>query len=115
MNRISILNPPLSIINPLTFKGKFNLKMLWILSILIGLSLLIVLVIQFNTYTKEIYLIQDYEQNLNQLTKENKILEINFFKANSLRNIGNYIQSQVFEKAEQVDYIRILEGTVLAK
>jgi energy-coupling factor transporter transmembrane protein EcfT len=97
------------------FKISLNLKFLWLFIFLIILSLLIVCIFQLNAYTKEFYLIQNYEKKLNQLTQENKNLEINFSQANSLKHLGSYLENQVFEKAERIEYIRVLEGTVLAK
>jgi cell division protein FtsB len=111
INNTLILTPPFLRI----FKVNLSLKFLWFFMLLIIFSLLIVCIFQLNAYTKEFYLIQDYEKKLNQLTQENKILEINFSKANSLSKIGSYIQSQAFEKAEKVEYIQLLEGTALAK
>jgi len=115
MNRVSVLNPSISIINPLIFKGKFNLRALGILIFLIMVSLLVVSVFQLNNYTKEVYLIHSYEEEISQLTQKNKILEVNFSKVNSLKNIDGYLENQIFEKAEQVYYIRILDGTAMAK
>jgi len=43
------------------------------------------------------------------------MLEINFSKANSLNNIGSYVENQAFEKVKQVEYIRVFESTVLAR
>lgn len=96
-----------------TFRLGLNLKIFWIFIVFLIFSLLVVCIFQLNAYTREFYLIQEYERNLGQLTQENKMLEINFSQANSLRNMGNY--AQIFEKAERVEYIRVLESTVLAK
>lgn len=98
-----------------TIKLNFSLKIFWILIFFIMLSLLTVCIVQLNAYTEEIYLIQDYEKKLSQLSQENRLLEIDFSKVNSLNNIGSYVQNQIFEKAERVEYIQVLEGTVVAK
>ncbi len=85
--------------------------------IFIGLTTVIFLLIfsvyQFNTYTAEIYFIRDAERKIDQLSQENKILEINLAEVNSLGNLENYVQN--FKKVDRIDYIRVLEGTVLAK
>ncbi|MDD2696636.1 MAG: hypothetical protein PHE52_00560 [Candidatus Pacebacteria bacterium] len=91
----------------------FRLKFLWILLSSVVFSLLAVCVFQLNAYTSQVYLISDYEKKLNYLNQENKMLEINFSKANSLVNIGNYVQN--FEKANKIEYVRVLESTALAK
>jgi len=77
------------------------------------LFLIILCVFQLNTYTKELYLIKNYEKQLTQLTQEKGILEINFSRINSLNNIDKYVQN--FEKADRIEYIRVLGGTALAK
>lgn len=76
-------------------------------------SLLVVCILQLNAYTREIYLIRDYESRLVQLETDSRSLEVNFSKVNSLNNMGNY--AQTFEKAEEIEYIRVMEGTALAK
>lgn len=74
---------------------------------------MIVFIYQLNAYTSEVYFIQSSEKKISEFTQENKTLGINFAKANSLLNIGNYVQN--FEKAGKIEYIRVLESTVLAK
>lgn len=111
MNKVLILNPPFSI----RFRSGFFLRILRTLIFCLTLSLLIACIFQLNAHTKEIYLIKNYEKKLNQLSQENKILEIKFSNVNSLNNIGNYIQNQVFEKVGRVEYIQLLEGTALAR
>jgi len=98
-----------------TLKFSLTLKFFWLLIIAAILSLSLVCVFQLNTYTREFYLINNQENRLQQLTQENKMLEINFSKANSLNNIGSYVENQAFEKVKQVEYIRVFESTVLAR
>ncbi|PIZ87866.1 MAG: hypothetical protein COX92_00030 [Candidatus Nealsonbacteria bacterium CG_4_10_14_0_2_um_filter_40_15] len=112
MNNTLILSLPISSTSRFRIKG---LKVLWIFISILMSSLLVVCIFQIGAYTKEVYLIQSYEKKLNQLTLENKILEVNFSEVNSLNNVGNYVQNSVFEKANKIDYIRLLEGTALAK
>ncbi|MDP1538920.1 MAG: hypothetical protein Q8M00_02715 [bacterium] len=111
-NKSLVSNFPISIA-PIRLKLNLGLKFLWIFLLLIIFSLLIVSVYQLNVYTAEIYFIHNSEKKISQFSQENKILEINFAKANSLFNVGNYVQG--FEKAGKIEYIRVLEGTVLAK
>jgi len=89
-----------------TFKLGFSLKFFWVLFAAAVFSLLVVCVFQLNAYTREIYLIQDYESKLVQLKEEGRLLEVNFSKVNSLNNMGNY--TQAFEKAGEIEYIRVL-------
>ena len=110
MMKLLVSNLPVSVV-PLRFN--FRLKFLWFFLILVIFSLLAVCVFQLNAYTSQVYLISSYERQLNYLNQENKTLEINFSKANSLVNIGNYVQN--FEKADKIEYIRVLQSTALAK
>jgi len=96
-------------------KINLSLKLFWILVSVVILALLIACVFQLNAYTREFYLTQEYQNKISQLLQENKMLEINFSQLNSLQNIGSYVQNQVFEKAEKVEYIQLLGGTALAK
>jgi cell division protein FtsB len=77
--------------------------------------LLIFYVFQVGTLTQKIYLKADYEKKLEKLSKENKVLEIEFSKLNSLANIENYLTGKNFVKAKpnEVKYIQILEGSVV--
>lgn len=77
------------------------------------LSLLVISIVQSNAYTREVYLIKNYQAQLKQLTEENKFLEISFSQENSLTNINNYLAQ--FEKVEKVEYIKVLESKVAAK
>jgi len=94
---------------------RINLKALWIFGFIFILSVLAVSILQINFYSKEVYLIHNYEQKIAQLTKLNKALEIDFSKVNSLGNVGSYVQNNVFVKTDKVEYISLLEGTALAK
>jgi len=87
-------------------------------SAIIAISILTFLsfyIFQINALAKETYLIQGYEKELNRISGTNEALEVNFSKANSLKNIENYIQAKNFKKVTQVKYIHILEGSVAAR
>ena len=90
-----------------------NFKILYFLLVLITFFLFFISIYQFNAYTSEVFFISQAEKQLNQLSQENKILEINLAEANSLGNLASYVQS--FEKAEKIEYLRVLEGTALAR
>ena len=107
------LTPSLPISITLPNFNTLNLKLLWILAALIVFSLLAVSVYQLNAYTAEIYFIYDAEKKVTTLSQENKILEIDLAKANSLWSAGEYVQN--FEKTSKIEYIRVLENTALAR
>jgi len=87
----------------------------WISIFISTLVLLVVCIFQINALTEEIYSVKSCEKEISQLSGENGILEVNFSKSNSLKNIETYFQNQNFEKVTQVKYIHILEGSVAAK
>jgi hypothetical protein len=108
------LTPSLPIsIKPFSLRLGSSLKFIWILLALVIFSLLLVSVYQLNAYTAEIYFIRDAEKKIAGLSQENKGLEINLAKADSLRKAGEYVHN--FEKAGKIEYIRVLENTALAR
>ena len=76
---------------------------------MIVLSLLTVSIYQLNTYVAEIYSIKTLEKEIVRIAQENKILEINTAKANSLSKIDNYLQG--FEKVDKIRYVKTSEET----
>ena len=72
-------------------------------------------IFQVGSLTKDIYLIKDYERKLDNLSKGNETLEINFSKSNSLSNIEGFLSKENFVKSNKVKYIQILESSVVAK
>lgn len=112
-NNILVLNQPIPFLPQL--KLKVSLRLLRVLFLALAFSLLVFLVFQLNFQTRETYLINDYQNKIIKLSQENEKLEINFSKTNSLNNIEGYLALQNFEKAKQIRYIQILDGTVVSK
>jgi len=112
MQNTLIFNPPFS-----TFRffvlSRFSLKVFWVVSFLSIFSLLVIYIFQVNVLVSQIHTLKNYEKQIVQLSQENKILEINFSKANSLNNIENYLSTQNFEKASRVKYIQIRETEIV--
>jgi len=115
MNHSLTLSPPISIIRPLTLKLRFNLKIVWILSIFLIITLLVFYIFQIKSVISEGYLLQNYQKKLNKLSQENEILEINLAQVNSLGNIEKEIQKLGFEKIDKVYYIQVLESQIVTK
>lgn len=90
-------------------------KIFWIFSLVSMLALLVFLILQVNYFAGEVFLIESYKKNLVRLLDDKEILEINLAKSSSLQNIEHYLQSQNFEKADQMKYIQILESPVVKK
>jgi len=92
---------------------KLSLKTFWILSIILTITLLVFYIFQINLMTKETYLIQEYQKKIGELSRENKILEINLSQQNSLSNIETLIKNLNFEKIDKIHYLQVLEGQVV--
>ena len=90
-------------------------KIFWLACIVSILSLSLFYILQVNSLTQEIYLLENKENKLTQLFSENEVLEINFSRYNSLINLENYLQNGRFEKISQIKYIQILESAVATR
>ncbi len=87
-------------------------KIFWLLSFILITALLFSYIFQINALIKETHLLQNYEKNIYNLSRENQNLEINFSKLNSLVSLEKEVQNLNLEKVNQVKYIRVLEGQV---
>jgi len=92
-----------------------SLKFFLILSSVLIIAFLVSYIFQVNALTFESYQIQNYQKKIENLTRENKILEINSFRMNSLANIKNEIQNLGFQKIDKIHYIQILESQMVSK
>jgi len=124
MNNAVTLNPPLSIVRPLRLRlssaecllrRKFNLRIFWILPLVLTGILLVFCIFQINSVIQKAYLLQGYEKKLNEISRENKKLEINFAKVNSLENIESLVKNLNYEKVGKIRYIQVLEGQIVTK
>ena len=93
----------------------FTLKILLATLCISTSALLISYVFQINEITKISYLTKIYEKQMDEISQENKNLEINHSQLSTLENIETLVQNSNFEKVGKVKYIKILESTVAAK
>ena len=93
----------------------FNYRIFIILEVFLIFSLLFFLLIQTNFVISLAYQIQSFQKKLNDLSKENKMLEIEFTKNNSLKNIEEKVQQLGFEKIEKIYYLETLSDQVAVK
>lgn len=115
MNNTLILNPPFILKHNLSVKWKIILKIFWIFSILSIIAFLVFYIFQVNTKVTERYLIQKYERQISEISKENKNLEIQAVQASSLYNITELLEPLNFQKTDKIYYIRVLDTQVVAK
>lgn len=77
-------------------------------------SLLVFYVYEINNLTAGAYVIKDYEGQISDLSKENRVLETKFAQNNLLEGITEKTQELGFEKTQEIKYIQIM-NTSLAK
>lgn len=92
-----------------------NLKNIYI-ALAIALFLLLGLYLyQVNSHITAKYSIGDYTTRINKLIKENRTLEVNLAKGGSLSNLSNEISQLNFVKTDKIDYIQIIDSSVVIK
>lgn len=94
---------------------RFRIKTLSNFGFLSLFGLLVFFIFQTNMMTEETYRLQDYQQRVEKISKENAELEIALSQANSLANIDEKIVALNFEKATKIVYIRVFEGEMARK
>ena len=106
-----------TIVFPLIISKRFALNKKAVLIAMLGilLSLIAISIIQVNAYSKEMYTVSEYQKQITELEGNNRMLEIDLSRANSLNNLEGQLENQVFVKADKIDYIKVLGGTALAK
>ena len=82
-------------------------------------SLILILVgfyvFQVGSITREKCLVKSHINTIFSLVEYNKSLSVNFSKASSLNNIDNHLSSNSFVKPVSVNYIEVLNGSVVAR
>jgi len=61
------------------------------------------------------YVIKSYQDQVNQLIKENKNLEINLAQISYLDNIKAQTQELNFQKVQKIKYIQVLESSLASR
>ncbi|MGB2762054.1 MAG: hypothetical protein WBC21_00750 [Minisyncoccales bacterium] len=79
------------------------------------ISLAIFYIIQINGITNESNLILSCQQDIKELSQQNKNLEIGLFQGDLLENIELLAKELNYEKVGRISYIKILESTAIAK
>lgn len=92
-----------------------NLRLFWLFAILLVALFLGLYIYQVNAEISEKYSIKEYKEKISEISKENKILEINSAQVSSLANITNSLAGLNFEKTDKIHYIKIIDAQVVAK
>lgn len=98
---------------PLKFSFLVNVRFLAALGIILIISFLAFYIFQITNVISKGYQVQNYQEKITELAEQNKILEINSAKINSLENIDSQIQNLGFERVDKIHYIQLLEGSVV--
>jgi len=94
---------------------KVNLKPFWIFSAIFITFFIALYIYQVNSEAAERYLIKEYQEKITELSKENKILEVNSSQTASLDNMTELIEKLSFEKTDKIYYIQVLNTQVVKK
>lgn len=94
---------------------KVNLKTFWISSAIFIVFFIALYIYQVNVETTDRYLIKEYQEKMAELSRENKILEVNSAQMASLDNVTELIKELSFEETDKIHYIQILDTQVVAK
>jgi hypothetical protein len=94
---------------------KINLRILWLVNITLIVLFIGLYIYQVNAEASERYSIEQYQERISELSRENKTLEINSAQIGSLDNITKLLKGLSFEKADKIHYIQILDTQVVAK
>src|SRR3990167_9998621 len=96
--------------NPLVIFSINSLRIFLVLAPLLVIVFLVFYVFQINAEISESYSILEYQKKIDQISEENKNLQITSLQVNSLENIKPLISTLNFEKAGKVNYIRVLDN-----
>src|SRR3989344_1349833 len=88
------------------------LKLFYIASFVVILSLLILFIFQINNLVFQGYLVKNSEKDIENFAKENENLEMNLAAMASLENAEKITGELGFEKIKKIHYIQILENSV---
>ena len=91
---------------------RINWKIVYLSGILLFLPMLVFYVYSINQLTSGVYLIKNYEKEINLLLEENKILETNFTKTSLLGQVVSRAKELSFEKTTNIKYVQILESSL---
>ena len=89
-----------------------NWKAICLIGFFISLFLLVFYVWQINDLIKGSYLTSNYEKQINNLSSENKNLEISFAESSFLGQAVGKIQALDFQKNTSVKYIQVPDSSV---
>ncbi|MCP6717954.1 MAG: hypothetical protein KJI70_00190 [Patescibacteria group bacterium] len=95
---------------------KTGLKNYHIILIALIFALVSIYIVQVGGLAKDRYLLGSFQKQLNSLSNNNKFLDIDFSKMNSLSHIDQILaKNSGFVKTNNVKYIKIVEGSIASR
>ena len=91
---------------------RISLRFFWGVSFVLLFPLLIFYIFQISQITKGSYLIKTYERKIENFSKDNSALEVNFAQITALENIERMARELNFEKIQVVKYIQVLDNSL---
>ena len=91
---------------------RLNSRALFVSGALSIVGLLVFSIFQVGLMVKDIYTVQEYQKTIKDLSRENKVLELNLSEKNSLVSLGDIIKNLDFQEVNNVRYIRVLDKQV---
>ncbi len=97
----------------INLKSAFGTVLLF--SLFCTLGLVLVYVFQIVNVAQESNQVIAYQEEIEEIDKQNKELEVDIFQSYSLSDIEMLVQKLGYEELGRVNYVRILGSTAIAK
>jgi len=110
MSNALVLSLPISMKYRLTLNFRF-----FYLIFLLLIPLLAFYIFQINSVVSGSYQVQRYQKGIDEMTGENKFLEVSSAMINSLESVDGRVQELGFEKIGKIHYIQIIESSAVTK
>jgi len=91
------------------------MKIFITLAIISIISLSVLYIYQTNLEVSERYLVEECTKRISSLSGENKVLEISSAKSSSLDKMAQLVESSDYERVDEIHYIKVLNGYVVAR
>ncbi len=108
-----ILKPAVFINNRLSDRWRIIFNLFGVVSVLAIALLLVLCLYQITDEASVSYSIRKSENRMQELLKNNKVLEISSLEKDSLNSVLSSIDQLNFEKIERVQYIKVINNQVV--
>jgi hypothetical protein len=86
-----------------------------IINIILVSILFVVTLFEIGLFSQGIYFINFAKKRIDELSKENEVLEDKLLDLSSISNLNQFLEKSEFVKAEKIKFIQILESGVVVK